>query len=91
MVPELVACHNLGWTAANVPEWSVPVVEESSGELEVVKAPGPLSVVSDEFLSQLDPHASFRKSAANSDPWDCILYTSPSPRDGLLYRMPSSA
>ena len=22
---------------------------------------------------------------------DCLLYTSPSPRDGLLYRMPSSA
>ena len=24
-------------------------------------------------------------------PWDCLLYTSPSPRDGLLSRMPSSA
>ena len=23
--------------------------------------------------------------------WDCLLYTSPSPRDGLLSRMPSSA
>ena len=23
--------------------------------------------------------------------YDCLLYTSPSPRDGLLYRMPSSA
>ena len=23
--------------------------------------------------------------------WSCLLYTSPSPRDGLLYRMPSSA
>src|SRR5664279_992167 len=22
--------------------------------------------------------------------WNCLLYTSPSPRDGLLYRMPSS-
>ena len=33
----------------------------------------------------------------NNDPmtytWEqfCLLYTSPSPRDGLLYRMPSSA
>ena len=28
-----------------------------------------------------------------SGPWcrDCLLYTSPSPRDGLLSRMPSSA
>ena len=24
-------------------------------------------------------------------PWNCLLYTSPSPRDGLLSRMPSSA
>ena len=24
-------------------------------------------------------------------PWICLLYTSPSPRDGLLSRMPSSA
>ena len=23
--------------------------------------------------------------------YSCLLYTSPSPRDGLLYRMPSSA
>ena len=26
-----------------------------------------------------------------SDPKTCLLYTSPSPRDGLLSRMPSSA
>ena len=25
------------------------------------------------------------------DPYHCLLYTSPSPRDGLLSRMPSSA
>ena len=28
---------------------------------------------------------------ANTDPYTCLLYTSPSPRDGLLSRMPSSA
>ena len=27
----------------------------------------------------------------NRLPWLCLLYTSPSPRDGLLSRMPSSA
>ena len=27
----------------------------------------------------------------NAELWDCLLYTSPSPRDGLLSRMPSSA
>ena len=28
---------------------------------------------------------------AQDDPKSCLLYTSPSPRDGLLSRMPSSA
>ena len=30
-------------------------------------------------------------SAVGRDPNPCLLYTSPSPRDGLLSRMPSSA
>ena len=34
----------------------------------------------------LDEFADMRKEA-----WYCLLYTSPSPRDGLLSRMPSSA
>ena len=29
--------------------------------------------------------------AVNTDAQACLLYTSPSPRDGLLSRMPSSA
>ena len=34
----------------------------------------------------------FRKAAELlQGPWSCLLYTSPSPRDGLLSRMPSSA
>ena len=31
------------------------------------------------------------KLAAAIKAWNCLLYTSPSPRDGLLSRMPSSA
>ena len=31
------------------------------------------------------------KDATSQMPWICLLYTSPSPRDGLLSRMPSSA
>ena len=54
VVPELVACHDLRRAAANVSERSIPVVEESSGKLVIVKAPGPVSVVPDEFLGQLD-------------------------------------
>ena len=50
MVPELIACHNLGRTAANVPERDVPGVQKSSGELVIVKAPRPVSVVPDELL-----------------------------------------
>ena len=30
-------------------------------------------------------------SSCIAGPWACLLYTSPSPRDGLLSRMPSSA
>ena len=29
--------------------------------------------------------------SSDLDPWDCLLYTSPSPRDATLSRMPSSA
>ena len=36
---------------------------------------------------------SVQKDPRNADTWDisCLLYTSPSPRDTLLSRMPSSA
>ena len=37
-------------------------------------------VVSEPMLGELSPNK-----------WGCLLYTSPSPRDGLLSRMPSSA
>ena len=33
----------------------------------------------------------FNKDAKGHNPLCCLLYTSPSPRDGLLSRMPSSA
>ena len=36
-------------------------------------------------------HASAVKAAGMRYLNDCLLYTSPSPRDGLLSRMPSSA
>ena len=37
------------------------------------------------------PFALGRKVDGMERLWDCLLYTSPSPRDGLLSRMPSSA
>ena len=38
------------------------------------------------------PGIGYPKEWENQDKWKgCLLYTSPSPRDGLLSRMPSSA
>ena len=47
----------------------------------------------DHMLEQLSRHSLIDlKVAAEGDLHiDCLLYTSPSPRDGLLSRMPSSA
>ena len=45
----------------------------------------------DEFtIATLLPVQKFKKSSA-SQVWNCLLYTSPSPRDATLSRMPSSA
>ena len=41
--------------------------------------PVPIRLVHDRWVSKY------------AEPWTCLLYTSPSPRDGLLSRMPSSA
>ena len=38
-----------------------------------------------------DPASQVYVSHKRKDCEDCLLYTSPSPRDGLLSRMPSSA
>ena len=39
-----------------------------------------------------EPESIFNPENLDCDQWvDCLLYTSPSPRDGLLSRMPSSA
>ena len=35
--------------------------------------------------------AVYRGQTARGEPYDCLLYTSPSPRDATLSRMPSSA
>ena len=55
--------------------------------------PNALIAIGDQFYwdqrTQLDARDLERASRANA--WYCLLYTSPSPRDGLLSRMPSSA
>ena len=43
------------------------------------------------WLKRDRKYQSSESVAAAYDAWTCLLYTSPSPRDGLLSRMPSSA
>ena len=60
--------------------------------------PGPIELDSSSPAKDqsLDTHPSavrlvFAQELTNNDVTICLLYTSPSPRDGLLSRMPSSA
>ena len=43
------------------------------------------------FFQAFPTMGGFARSAVNDQSGACLLYTSPSPRDGLLSRMPSSA
>ena len=64
---------------------SVPAVQ-------VVGTNGKGSIAS--FIHSALVHAGIRTGLTTSPhlvDWTCLLYTSPSPRDGLLSRMPSSA
>ena len=46
----------------------------------------------DDAIGPLSPFTTWFGAGLGGDEWnDCLLYTSPSPRDGLLSRMPSSA
>ena len=44
-----------------------------------------------EIYAENEEHARLQFQNGNYQYYDCLLYTSPSPRDGLLSRMPSSA
>ena len=43
------------------------------------------------WIEQIGPVFAKRIKTRSPNPSTCLLYTSPSPRDGLLSRMPSSA
>ena len=50
--------------------------------------------IRERLFPNFNPQSKFsflRKSQSIEDEYTCLLYTSPSPRDGLLSRMPSSA
>ena len=64
--------------------------DRSGGTISETKVPliyGPKQ----KFLAKLEQQAELSKAVAITLPRICLLYTSPSPRDGLLSRMPSSA
>ena len=65
------------------------VEQELGGQESGSKEPGGQALGDDQ--QELPPAArsALRQLAAHNTP--CLLYTSPSPRDGLLSRMPSSA
>ena len=56
---------------------------------------GTADILSNIVSSQIEEHKKFGgvvpELAARAHLENCLLYTSPSPRDGLLSRMPSSA
>ena len=54
-----------------------------------IAARAAVEVLAPSAAAKLAPMASFRAALAQAE--RCLLYTSPSPRDGLLSRMPSSA
>ena len=67
--------------------------EEWGGETQFVKVSAVNGTGIDELLEAINllSEVSEFKSTSDHDASGCLLYTSPSPRDGLLSRMPSSA
>ena len=81
LVPALASC---GFNAQTDQVYQAAVgINDRSGEVDILNA----LIVSGE-----DGSGTFAGTLVNKDTTnDCLLYTSPSPRDGLLSRMPSSA
>ena len=67
--------------------WQVPAYNKH-GNLWIAKVAGAVKT-KDEAQAIVDAEVQAAQAAWDALP--CLLYTSPSPRDGLLSRMPSSA
>ena len=57
-------------------------------KVELINSPAYFDLLS---LTELAGRTCYKSEAKISEGSACLLYTSPSPRDGLLSRMPSSA
>ena len=51
----------------------------------------PIVALGLESIDEISPHVMLKESAVPTYAYSCLLYTSPSPRDATLSRMPSSA
>ena len=72
---------------AEVPEPNILVTSTTKTSAKLIK-----DYDDDRVIHQMSPYDTFFVSKRFLDHWKpCLLYTSPSPRDGLLSRMPSSA
>ena len=73
--------------------WSLAVISWSyfnpnpTRQIDTTFAAGLLSAVTAQYGLNIKKNSEGKKKNNNG----CLLYTSPSPRDGLLSRMPSSA
>ena len=81
---------------ATIPLGAVPMEEQdytlSAGSLGVYLAQHGMNDIVDATTGQVLKGELVQKARAEEmDYFYCLLYTSPSPRDGLLSRMPSSA
>ena len=67
---------------------TIGVVGRKSGMTRIFTEDGasvPVSVI------EVEPNRITQLKTGDSDGYSCLLYTSPSPRDATLSRMPSSA
>ena len=69
----------------------VPILKERLGESNVMALPKLTKIVINMGVGQAVNDKKLLIIYSLSNTHVCLLYTSPSPRDGLLSRMPSSA
>ena len=85
--------HNFSAGPASLP---IEVLNQAAEEMTDYQGSG-MSVMEMSHRSKIfvdiaaQAEADLRELMGVSDEYHCLLYTSPSPRDGLLSRMPSSA